>query len=642
MPSTFQFEPYRSDAPRTIADIMLRSGDQQAAALRASGEMKARAAAQIGSEAAGTISAIQQERRDAPIRALQIHNLQNQTTEGDLQIQAHKRALMGSQVLAMAIKQYGDNPEQVGKFLVANGFNDVADGYVKTQDLLSSLRKGDIADQDAAHAFEGEALKRVIGITDADPAVQQQKRQAAWTALQGGLKAHLGKHYDEAGLSPTWDDAQAQQQVALYGAKPEPFIIHEGDIVGDKGNLSGPPLAVGAPKPKDEWQSFQAAYAKKAGSAEWGTLSPDQQMAGFTQFTLAKQDPAMHELMKDNAQVRNLLMQAQLGQQPTADDAKLIAQQILDRKMAPSQLTLFGGMGSQGAAFKRMVGTAALKLDKEFNWEEAESTYQLAKSPSFQNTVRYMDSVRESMPRLQQTADALNNSKVRFVNGLANLSKDQLNDPTLKAFQTDVLLVGDEVAKILQGGGTGSATSDAKLAQAGKILSTSDSPASIKSALSEVHALIGFRRKALTRGTYMDQPETAAPTNPDYGYGNRYNSTTPKGLGFLGPLQRSDGGVMSEYSVGVQIGGKETEIPALVPTLTKAEVAHILSMKPGDKLPDAIVLKARKYAEGRIAAGKDPFAAPGEQQALYPDLKRAPTPTSSAPITVGGFTVKVK
>lgn len=106
-------------------------------------------------------------------------------------------------------------------------------------------------------------------------------------------------------------------------------------------------------------------------------------------------------------------------------------------------------------------------------------------------------------------------------------------------------------------------------------------------------------------------------------YGTRFNSTDQKGDGFLGPLQRPDGSaVMSEYSIGVQINGKETEIPTLVPTLTKQEVQTILTMKDGAKVPDAIVQKARAYAEQRIAAGKSPFASAGEQQNLYPDLKR--------------------
>jgi hypothetical protein len=101
-------------------------------------------------------------------------------------------------------------------------------------------------------------------------------------------------------------------------------------------------------------------------------------------------------------------------------------------------------------------------------------------------------------------AQELGNSKVRLVNGLANMGRDQLNDPALAKFQTDALLVADEIAKILQGGGTGSGTSDAKLQQAAQIIRTSDSPQNIAAKMAEVQQLISLRRKSLTHGTYME------------------------------------------------------------------------------------------------------------------------------------------
>src|SRR5207344_582023 len=68
-------------------------------------------------------------------------------------------------------------------------------------------------------------------------------------------------------------------------------------------------------------------------------------------------------------------------------------------------------------------------------------------------------------------------------------------------------------------------------------------------------------------------PSVGAALEPDYGYGFRYNSHDPKGLGYLGTLKRPDGsGVMGEYSVGVTINGQEIEIPSMVPTLTRDEV----------------------------------------------------------------------
>jgi len=85
-----------------------------------------------------------------------------------------------------------------------------------------------------------------------------------------------------------------------------------------------------------------------------------------------------------------------------------------------------------------------------------------------------------------------------------------------------------------------------------------------------------------------------------------------KGNGFLGLLRRPDGSVSSELSVGVDIGGKEVEIPTLVPTLTRREVETMLALKPGEKVPQEIVEKAARFAQNRIAAGKSPFASPEE------------------------------
>lgn len=88
---------------------------------------------------------------------------------------------------------------------------------------------------------------------------------------------------------------------------------------------------------------------------------------------------------------------------------------------------------------------------------------------------------------------------------------------------------------------------------------------------------------------------------------------TPKGMGFLGVLKRPDGGVMTEYTIGVDIGGKQLDIPTLVPTLSRAQVQTLLKLKDSEKIPDAIADKAVAFAKARLAAGKSVFAEPGEE-----------------------------
>ena len=92
-------------------------------------------------------------------------------------------------------------------------------------------------------------------------------------------------------------------------------------------------------------------------------------------------------------------------------------------------------------------------------------------------------------------------------------------------------------------------------------------------------------------------------------YGLRTDGT-PKGLGYFGELQRPDKKVSTELSIGVDFGGKETQIPSLVPTLTSDEVDYLLQ---GNQPTQDITDKAVAHARTRISQGKSPFAQEGEQ-----------------------------
>jgi len=94
------------------------------------------------------------------------------------------------------------------------------------------------------------------------------------------------------------------------------------------------------------------------------------------------------------------------------------------------------------------------------------------------------------------------------------------------------------------------------------------------------------------------------------GFGAR-NDGTQKGPGFFGTLQRPDGRVSTELSIGVDIDGKEVQIPSLVPTLTEQEKNHLLG---GGQPTKEIVDKAVVHAKQRVSQGQSPFAQQGEQQ----------------------------
>ena len=109
---------------------------------------------------------------------------------------------------------------------------------------------------------------------------------------------------------------------------------------------------------------------------------------------------------------------------------------------------------------------------------------------------------------------------------------------------------------------------------------------------------------------FADQLYPPPAADKDYGYGQRKDGTN-KGPGFLGELLRPDGDVSTELSIGVNIRGKETEIPALVPSLNKEEIDHLLS---GGEPTKAIIQKAVDHAKTRITDGKSPFFGAADEE----------------------------
>jgi len=86
-----------------------------------------------------------------------------------------------------------------------------------------------------------------------------------------------------------------------------------------------------------------------------------------------------------------------------------------------------------------------------------------------------------------------------------------------------------------------------------------------------------------------------------------------KGKGFFGELVRPDGSVSTEISIGVPIGGKETLIPSMVPTLNKAELEELLSLPEGKMPSPGIIQKAIAHAKERMRNGLPLFARPDEE-----------------------------
>lgn len=101
---------------------------------------------------------------------------------------------------------------------------------------------------------------------------------------------------------------------------------------------------------------------------------------------------------------------------------------------------------------------------------------------------------------------------------------------------------------------------------------------------------------------------------------NLRNDGSPKSTGFFGVVKTLDGTNrdMTEFSVGVDFGSGETEIPSLVPTLSREELDYL---RKGNDPSKAIIEKAIAHAKYRTDQGKSPFWVEGEEMYSIPQGK---------------------
>tara|TARA_E500000331_G_C17253423_1_gene712112 strand:+ start:719 stop:2782 length:2064 start_codon:yes stop_codon:yes gene_type:complete len=96
----------------------------------------------------------------------------------------------------------------------------------------------------------------------------------------------------------------------------------------------------------------------------------------------------------------------------------------------------------------------------------------------------------------------------------------------------------------------------------------------------------------------------------------RSDGSKKSARGFLGSIKNNvTGGIMTEVSVDLDIGGQRVQVPTLVPTLTKKEIEILSNMKlegNAKNIPKSIIDKAAAHAKKRMAQGKSPFYIDGE------------------------------
>tara|TARA_R110002020_G_scaffold83239_2_gene206265 strand:+ start:4359 stop:4748 length:390 start_codon:yes stop_codon:yes gene_type:complete len=109
------------------------------------------------------------------------------------------------------------------------------------------------------------------------------------------------------------------------------------------------------------------------------------------------------------------------------------------------------------------------------------------------------------------------------------------------------------------------------------------------------------------------------PNSPDADM-YRSDGAQKSARGFIGPVKNLiSGGTMTEFSTDMNYGGRKIDIPTMVPTLSREEIAYMQRMEPGagwdmsDPMVLTIIDKARAHAIKRMSDGMSPFYQDGEE-----------------------------
>lgn len=198
-------------------------------------------------------------------------------------------------------------------------------------------------------------------------------------------------------------------------------------------------------------------------------------------------------------------------------ETQSLAQDLVTGNMAPDQAS----KRSTGTSPYNDILTAAKQYalattGKPFDLAEAERQYKFSTNVQTQNTLNYLGSLvggngtTGNLDELVNLSNGLTRTSFPSLNDAAAWARINTGDPTIAAYQATATEVADQVAKILQGGGTGSGTSDAKLAQANALFQSNFSKAQLLATVNALRPLLANRAKSMIGNnpylsTYADQ-----------------------------------------------------------------------------------------------------------------------------------------
>ena len=306
--------------------------------------------------------------------------------------------------------------------------------------------------------------------------------------------------------------------------KDHTFAVPEYEQVDGKWQWVDKPHTVEAGETNEvlsQWMMASAIASNQRAAVQAGVQKTEADTAKTTAET--KTIPGMAaatEAEKYAAAERDRAQGKMLNEATDSTTIQSNAQQLVEGSMDPSNLSKRGKTYDPTLAAANAYSMA--KYGKPFNVAKAIGDYKFATNVGTYNTLNYLNSLTGrdnqsgNLTSVVNLSDKLKRSDFPALNAVEQWAKLSAGNPEIAGYRAGLLEVSDQIAKILQGGGTGNATSDNKLKDAQSLLDKNFNAKQIRSVALELRELLANRKQEIIGDNrYLMQwhgaPAAAAP-----------------------------------------------------------------------------------------------------------------------------------
>jgi len=174
---------------------------------------------------------------------------------------------------------------------------------------------------------------------------------------------------------------------------------------------------------------------------------------------------------------------------------------VMSGKTPPSEIP-------GGPKVKSMVEARISQLDPSYDPTKADSDYKYANEKSTKDLLNYLTSLTGkngkggNLADLVSKSDRIDRTDFPPINDKIGWAKINSGSREMAEYYTTITEVADQVAKILQGGGSGGGTSDAKLRQASELFDKGFTKDQIRGVADSLTSLLGNRKDAIIGDNY--------------------------------------------------------------------------------------------------------------------------------------------